>query len=71
MANLCTEATNLLKFCMACSDGLDLPLGAGASDVGCGAGEGRIYTWSVEGAIGSGHLVAWAVAVGFSFKGIG
>ena len=71
MANLCTEATNLLKFCMACSDGLDLPLGAGASDVGCDAGEGRIYTWSVEGAIGSGHLVAWAVAVGFSFKGIG
>ena len=56
---------------MACSDGLDLPLGAGASEVGCGAGEGRIYTWSVEGATGSGHLVAWAVVVGFSFKGIG
>ena len=58
-------------FCMACSDGLDLPLGAGVSDVGCDAGEGRIYTWSGEGATGSGHLVAWAVAVGFSFKGIG
>ena len=56
---------------MACNDGLDLPLGAGASDVGCDAGEGRIYTWSVEGATGSGHLVAWAVVVGFSFKGIG
>ena len=42
VANLCTEATNLLKFCMACSDGLDLPLGAGVSDVGCDAGEGRI-----------------------------
>ena len=52
MANLCTEATNLLKFCMTCSDGLDLPLGVGASDVGCDASEGRIYTWSVEGAIG-------------------
>ena len=49
---------------MACSDRLDLPLGARASDVGCDAGEGRIYTWSVEGAIGSGHLVAWVVAVG-------
>ena len=56
---------------MACSDGLDLPLGAGVSDVGCDAGEGRIYTWSVEGGTGSGHLVAWAVAVGFCFKGIG
>ena len=37
-------------FCMTCSDGLDLPLGAGAAGfdfvagVGCGAGEGRIYT---------------------------
>ena len=63
-------------FCMACSDGLDLPLGAGVSDVGCDAGEGRIYTWSVEGATGSGHLVAWAFSglgsgSGFSFKGIG
>ena len=56
---------------MTCSDGLDLPLGAGASEVGCGAGEWRIYTWSVEGVSGSGHLVAWAVAMGFSFKGIG
>ena len=55
---------------MACSDRLDLPLGAGVSDVGCDAGKGRIYTWSVEGATGSGHLVAWAVAVRFSFKGI-
>ena len=37
---------------MACSDGLDLPLGVGVSDVGCDAGEGRIYTWSVEGGTG-------------------
>ena len=36
----------------------------GPSGVGCGAGEGRIYTWSVEGATGSGLLVAWAVSVG-------
>ena len=71
MAKACTLATNFLKFCMAYSDGLDLPLGAGVSDVGYDAGEGRIYTWSMEGGTGSGHLVAWAVAVGFSFKGIG
>ena len=56
---------------MACSDGLHLPLGAGASKVACGAGEGSMYTWSVEGATGSGHLVSWAVAVGFNSVGIG
>ena len=43
----------------------------GASLVGCGAGGGRIYTWSVEGATGSGHLVSWAVAVGFNSMGNG
>ena len=37
----------------------------GASEVGCGAGEGRIYSWSV----GSGHLMAWAVDFwGFSIS---
>ena len=44
--------TNLLKFCMAGSDGLALTLGA--SGVGRAPGVGRIYTWSVEGATGSG-----------------
>ena len=68
MAKACTEATSYLKFCMTCSDGLDLPLGAG---VGCGAGEGRIYTWSTEGAIGSGFLVSWAVAVVSKSMGFG
>ena len=52
---------------MAGSDGLDLVVGA--SGVGYGAGEGRIHTWSVEGATGSGHLVAWAVVVGFNSMG--
>ena len=47
-----TVATNLLKFCMAGSDGLALALGA--SGVGCALGVGRIYTWSVEAATGSG-----------------
>ena len=56
---------------MACNDGLDLPLGASASEVGCGAGEGNMYTWSVEGPTGSGHLVSWAVAVGFNSVGTG
>ena len=49
-------ATNLLKFCMADSDGLALTLGA--SGVGRASCVGRIYTWSVEGATGSGLLVA-------------
>ena len=37
---------------MAGSDGLALALGA--SGVGYASGVGRIYTWSVEGATGSG-----------------
>ena len=69
MAKVCTEATNIFKFFMACSDRLDLALGAGVvgfdfvAGVGCGAGEGRIYTWSTKGATGSGYLVSWAVAL--------
>ena len=43
----------------------------GVLGVDCVAGGGRIYTWSVEGATGSGHLVSWAVAVGFNYVGIG
>ena len=71
MAEACTLATNLLNFCMTCSDGLDLWL-VGASRVLCWDWDaGRTYTWSVEGAIGSGFLVAWVVAVGFISVGIG
>ena len=59
MEKFCTEATNLLKFCMASSDGLDLALGPGASGVNCAAGVncvvGRVYTRSRDG---SGLLVA-------------
>ena len=62
-------ATNLLKFCMADSDGLAIALGA--SGVGRASGVCRIYTWSVEGATGSGLLVAWAVVVGFNSVGNG
>ena len=51
-------ATSSLKFCMACSDGLDLPLGAGAAGFDFSAGVGSMYTWSSEGATGSGLLVA-------------
>ena len=54
MEKLCTEATNLLKFCMAGSDGLDLALGAGATGFEFAAGVGNMYTWSAEGATGSG-----------------
>ena len=65
VAKLCTEATNLLKFCMADSDRLDLALGAGAAaGVGFAAGVGNMYT-------GSGLFWGWAVALGFKFMGIG
>ena len=49
-------ATNLLIFCMAGNDGLDLAMGAGASGVNCAVG--RVYTGSRDD---SGLLVAWVV----------
>ena len=51
------------------SDGLTFLVGA--SGVGWAACVGKIYTWSVEGATGSGLFVAWAVAVGFNYVGNG
>ena len=60
VAKACTEATSSLKFCTTCS-GLDLALELQGFVLGLDAG--RIYTWSVEGAVGSGFLVAWAVAM--------
>ena len=63
-------ATNFVMFCSTSSDGVSFV--GGASRVLCWDwAAGRIYTWSVEGATGSGLLVAWAVAVGFKFMGIG
>ena len=61
-------ATSFLNFCMADS-GLDLALGAAGFEFA--AGEGRIYTWSAEGATGSGFLVSWAVAVVSKSMGFG
>ena len=46
MTKFCTKATNLLKFCMAGSDGLDLALGAGAAGFEFAVGVGSIYTGS-------------------------
>ena len=69
MEKFCTEATNLLKFCMAGSDGLDLALGAGA--IGFDFAVGSMYTWSVEGATGSGLFLSWAVALGSKSMGFG
>ena len=44
----------------------------GASGVLCWDWDaGRTYTWSVEGATGSGLMVAWAVPMGFNSVGIG
>ena len=61
-----------INFLMLCStggaDGVALALGAGVSGVNCAAGEIRVCTRSGEG---SGLLVAWAVALGFNFMGIG
>ena len=48
-------ATNFLRLFKAGSARLALVVGA--SEVGCGAGEGRIYT-------GSGLFLGWAVALG-------
>ena len=70
VAKACTVATNFLNFCRT-GNAIDVAFVVGVLGVGCVAGEGRIYTWSVEGATGSGLLVAWAVAVGFKFMGIG
>ena len=58
----CTVATNLLKFCMAGSDGLDLALGAGAAGFEFAAGVGSMYT-------GSGLFWGWAVALGSKSMG--
>ena len=49
---------------MAGSDGGGFCVGC--FRVGRASGVRRIYTWSVEGATGSGLLVAWLVAVGFN-----
>ena len=63
MAKVCTEATNIFNFFMACSDGLDLALGAGVAGFGFSVGVGNMYT-------GSGVLVFWAVAMVSKSMGI-
>ena len=59
VAKFCTMATNLLKFFIIGSDGVAFIVGALGVD--CAVEEGRILIWSVEGATGSGHLVAWVM----------
>ena len=49
---------------MACSDGLDLPLGAGAAGFGCAAGMGSMYTWSAVGGTSSGLFLGWDYGAG-------
>ena len=71
MAKACTLATNFLNFCMESSDGLDLALGAGAVGFEFVAGVGNMYTWSAEGATGSGLFLSWAVALGSKSMGFG
>ena len=48
MAKLCIEATNLLKFCMAGSDGLDLALGAGVGSMYIGSGLFWGWQWHLD-----------------------
>ena len=62
-------AANFLRFCRAGSvNGMTFVVGV--SGVECVVGEGRICPGLGEGAVGSGILVAWAVALGFNFMGI-
>ena len=56
---------------MTCSDGLDLPLGAGAAGFDFSAGVGSMYTWSAEGGTSSGLFLGWAVALGSKSMGFG
>ena len=63
MAKFCTEATILLKL-LSQSSANWVAFEVGVLGMDCAVGEGRICT-------GSGHLVAWAVAVGFNYVGIG
>ena len=65
MEKACTLATNFLNFCRTGS-AIDVAFVVGVLGVDCVAGVGKMY-----GATGSGHLVAWAVAVGFNSVGIG
>ena len=59
-----------MRFCRPGSvDGMTFVVGA--SCVECAASLGRLFTWSGEGADGSGLLVAWAVALGFNVFGSG
>ena len=59
-----------MRFCRAGSvDGMTFAVGV--SGVECAAREERMCTGSREGAAGSGLLVAWAMALGFNFMGIG
>ena len=64
-------ATNFLMFCsMGSTNGVAFMVGA--SGVLCWDWDtGKTYTWSVEGATGSGHLVSWAVALGSKSMGFG
>ena len=55
-------ATNLLKFCMAGSDELDLALGADAAGFEFVTGAGSMYT-------GSGLFWGWVMALGSKFMG--
>ena len=62
-------ATNFLKYCIGSANGMALAVGVLGVD--CAASLGRMCTWSRKGAVGSGLLVAWVVALGSNFVGSG
>ena len=64
VANICTVATNFLKYCIGSAVGMASALGAGALGVNCVVVEGRMRTVN-------GLFLGWAVALGFKFMGIG
>ena len=58
-----------MKFCVGST--YRMALTVGVLGVECAVGVGRMCTRLGEGAVGSGLLVAWAVALGFNFVGNG
>ena len=60
-------ATNLLKFFSMGSDGVTFLVDA----LGIGCPVGRVYTWSNEGATGSGLFLSWAMTLGSKSMGFG
>ena len=69
VAKVCTVATNLLKCCTS-SNGLAWVLGAGATGFDFAVGVGSRYTWSAEGATGSGFFFELGSGIRIQIYGV-